>query len=91
MLTKWFRAKILESEAEALKTFKTLYVWGFGILCASILCFILSSIRVVQVPLLIIGAMLQINSILFFLYAGLIKIGWELRGRSESSTPHSAM
>ncbi len=85
LLTRWFHMKVIESEEEALKTFRTLYTWGFGILCGSLVCFLLSSIRVVQVPLLIIGVMLQINSILFFFYGGVVKIAWELGKKNEGA------
>ena len=90
LLNRWFQIRVFKDEAEVLKSFKTLYVWGFGILLGGLLFFILSSIRSVQVPFLIIGAMLQINAVLMFLYAGLIKMGWELAQKIEGSGSQKA-
>lgn len=78
LLTRWFRQEVVATEEAALKSFKSLYRVGFAVLGGSILFFLLSAIRVVQLPFLILGAMLQIDAILFFLYAGLIKTQWEL-------------
>ncbi len=84
-LDRWFQITVLKDEAEVFKSFKTLYLYGFGVLLGSLLFFLFSSIRSVQLPFLIIGAMLQINAVLMFLYAGVVKIAWELSIKIDSA------
>jgi len=82
-LDRWFDMAVLKDEAEARRSFKSLYRVGFAVLCASTLFLILSSIRAVQVPFLIVGAMMQIDAVLLFLYAGVLKALWELSRKLE--------
>ena len=86
-----FEKDILQDKASVLIFYKTLYMIGFGMLIFSFLFFILSSIRSIQIPFLIIGVMVQINSLLFFLFAGILKLSWEIKNRDntqpEETTP----